>query len=50
VAGNDALSTVKAQGAELTANEYMVFRDGDPPLEGFLVHSSAARPVLQAGK
>jgi len=50
VAGNDALSTVKAQGAELTANEYMIFRDGDPPLQGFLIHSTAARPVLQAGK
>jgi hypothetical protein len=50
VAGNDALSTVKAQGANLSAHEYMVFRDGESPLQGFVVHGTAAQPVLQAGK
>lgn len=36
VAGNDALSTVKAQNAELTADEYVIFRDGDQPTKGFV--------------
>ena len=35
-AGNDALSTVKAQDVELTAHQYIVFRDGDRPVRGFL--------------
>jgi hypothetical protein len=39
VAGNDALSTVKAQKADLTADEYVIFRDGDPPMKGFLAHN-----------
>jgi hypothetical protein len=36
VAGNDALSTVKAQGTDLTTSEYTIFRDGDLPVKGFL--------------
>jgi hypothetical protein len=36
IAGNDALSTVKAQKADLTADEYVIFRDGDQPVEGFI--------------
>jgi len=36
VAGNDALSTVKAQDADLTADEYMIFRDGESPVKGFI--------------
>jgi hypothetical protein len=36
VAGNDALSTVKAQKADLSADEYVIFRDGDQPLKGFI--------------
>ena len=36
LAGNDALSTVKAQDIELTGDEYIVFRDGDRPVKGFL--------------
>jgi len=36
VAGNDALSTVKAQKADLSADEYVVFRDGDQPIKGFI--------------
>jgi hypothetical protein len=41
IAGNDALSTVKAHKADLTADEYVIFRDGDPPIKGFLRHSPA---------
>jgi Phospholipase B len=36
VAGNDALSTVKAEKADLTADEYVIFRDGDQPIKGFI--------------
>ena len=36
VAGNDALSTVKAQKADLSADEYVIFRDGDQPMKGFI--------------
>ena len=39
VAGNDALSTVKAQKADLSADEYVIFRDGDPPIKGFTAHN-----------
>jgi len=39
VAGNDALSTVKAQKADLSADEYVVFRDGDQPMKGFIQHN-----------
>jgi len=38
VAGNDALSTVKAQKADLSADEYVIFRDGDQPIKGFIQH------------
>jgi hypothetical protein len=41
IAGNDALSTVKAQKADLTADEYVIFRDGDQPTSGFLQHNPA---------
>jgi hypothetical protein len=36
IAGNDALSTVKAQDTEFTADQYIVFRDGDSAVKGFL--------------
>jgi hypothetical protein len=36
IAGNDALSTVKAKDTELTADQYLVFRDGDSLVKGFL--------------
>jgi hypothetical protein len=39
VAGNDALSTVKAQKADLSADEYVVFRDEDQPMKGFIQHN-----------
>jgi hypothetical protein len=46
VAGNDALSTVKAQDTELTAHQFIVFRDGDTPVGGFL--DQATSSVLRA--
>jgi hypothetical protein len=36
VAGNNALSTVKSQKADLPADEYVIVRDGDKPIAGFL--------------
>jgi len=39
VAGNDALSTVKAQKADLSADEYVIFRDGGQPIKGFIAHN-----------
>lgn len=36
MAGNDALSTVKAVGAELPPDQYMIFRDGGKPSKGFV--------------
>jgi hypothetical protein len=42
IAGNNALSTVKALDTELTAHQFIVFRDGDSPAKGFLV---PGRPV-----
>ena len=48
VAGNDALSTVKVQGTDLTANEYTIFRDGDGPVKGFLLRN-VPRHSAQAG-
>lgn len=36
VAGNDALSTVKAQGTDLTDSQYAIFVDGESPVKGFL--------------
>ena len=47
IAGNDALSTVKAQDTKLTADEYIVFRDGDPLIKGFL---NPARSSLQRAR
>jgi len=41
VAGNDALSTVKAQKADLSTDEYVIFRDGDQPIRGFIQHKPA---------
>jgi hypothetical protein len=36
VAGNDALGTVQAQRADLSGDEYVIFRDGDQPIKGFI--------------
>ena len=41
-----ALSTVKAQDTELTADQFIVFRDGDSPVRGFL--DQATSPVQRA--
>ena len=43
VAGNDALSTVKAQGIDLTGSEYTIFKDGEDPVKGFLSKSALQR-------
>jgi hypothetical protein len=40
VAGNDALSTVKAQSAQLPADEYVIFRTGGELTKGFIGQSS----------
>jgi Phospholipase B len=47
IAGNDALSTVKAQDTELSAHQYIVFRDGDSPIRGFL---DSATPSIQRAR
>jgi len=45
VAGNDALSTVKSQKADLPADEYVIVGEGDKPIKGFLRQNSpAAQP------
>jgi hypothetical protein len=41
VAGNDALSTVKAQGADLSADEYVIFRTDGSPAKGFIASPPA---------
>ena len=41
VAGNDALSTVKAQSAQLPADEYVILRIGAEPTKGFIAQSPA---------
>ncbi len=49
VAGNDALSTVKSQRADLSNDEYEIFRDGDEPVKGFIHHdSSTGQPPGQS--
>jgi hypothetical protein len=48
VAGNKALSTVKAQETDLTTSEYTIFRDGDAPVKGF-VSRNVPRRSAQAG-
>lgn len=49
IAGNDALSTVKAQGVELTAHEYVIFRDGARPLKGFVARKASSAQRAHAG-
>ena len=36
MAGNDALSTVKTQKLDLSADQYVIFRDGGEPVRGFV--------------
>jgi hypothetical protein len=51
VAGNDALSTVKAQEADLTSDEYMIVRDGGSLEKGFLVaHTASSGKRALAGR
>jgi hypothetical protein len=40
VAGNDALSTVKAENAELPPDEYLILRIGGEPAKGFTAQTS----------
>jgi hypothetical protein len=49
VAGNDALSTVKAQDTELTAHQFVVFRDGDSPVRGFPDRTAPSALRARAG-
>jgi hypothetical protein len=49
IAGNDALSTVKAQDTELTADQYILFRDGDSPVKGFLDRDTSSTQRARAG-
>ncbi|MGA8089621.1 MAG: C45 family autoproteolytic acyltransferase/hydrolase [Terracidiphilus sp.] len=49
VAGNDALSTVKAQNVELTADQYIIFRDGKSPLKGFFARSTTSVQRARVG-
>jgi hypothetical protein len=49
IAGNDALSTVKAQDTELTADQYILFRDGDRPVKGFLERDTSSTQRASAG-
>ena len=48
IAGNDALSTVKAQDTELTADQYILFRDGDSPVKGFLDRDTSSTQRARA--
>ena len=43
VAGNDALSTVKAQSADLSADEYVIFRTNGDSAKGFIVNPPVAQ-------
>jgi len=40
VAGNDALSTVKSENADLSPDEYVIVKGGDKPIKGFIRHNS----------
>jgi len=41
VAGNDALSTVKAQKEDLSADEYLIIKDGGEVVKGFAHHGTS---------
>jgi hypothetical protein len=44
VAGNDSLSTVKTEKADLSNDEYEIFEDGGAAIRGF-IHRSGAPPA-----
>lgn len=48
VAGNSALSTVKAQDAALTADQYVVVRNGDSAVRGFLNRTPSSLQTARA--
>jgi hypothetical protein len=49
VAGNDALSTVKSQNADLSADEYVIVKDGGKPIKGFMQHNSSTARAPDPG-
>ena len=49
LAGDDALSTVKAEATELTGFQYIVFRDGDCSLKGFLARGTSSVQSARIG-
>jgi hypothetical protein len=49
VAGNSALSTVKAQDTELSADQFIVFRDGDSAVRGFIDRAASTVQRARAG-
>ena len=50
VAGNDALSTVKSEKADLSRDEYVIVKDGDKPSEGFIRHNSTTAQDRSQGR
>jgi hypothetical protein len=42
VAGNDALSTVRSENADLSPDQYVIVKVGDEPVKGFVRHDSRA--------
>jgi hypothetical protein len=50
-AGNDALSTVMAQGTDLTSDEYIIFKKGGSPVKGFIpTHAASIGQRTHDGK
>lgn len=49
VAGNDALSTVKARSIDLTADQYIIVRNGSSAVKGFLARSTTSLQRARAG-
>ena len=49
IAGNECSSTVKAQDTELTADQYIVFRDGDSPIRGFVDQTTSSVQRARSG-
>lgn len=49
VAGNDALSTVKAQASDFSSDEYIALSNSDQPVRGFLTHASGTAQAKGQG-
>jgi hypothetical protein len=50
VAGNDALSTVKSQKADLPADEYVIVGEGNKLVKGFVRHNSSTMQAPDLGR